>query len=208
MHRGASLQSIRENNTAYCGSVSCARAGRRPRRTVSVRSKDWGGTGPEYVSGLSGLAQLAVAIRSERLIWIHIHVFIRETFHLIIIWPLRHGGGGGAGGIQPRLWPSSPCGSLSGPLVWQEHDLSNALRLLSQVHTLLSLCLSYRFSSLRHGLSLRISLLFAAASKQTPTNPPPPTPTSTPELQNKTNMRGTHPHGTWGVVSSGVRFYF
>lgn len=48
------------NNTAYCGSVRCGRASRRPRRTVSVRSKDWERTGPEYVSGLSGLAQLAV----------------------------------------------------------------------------------------------------------------------------------------------------
>lgn len=102
------------------------------------------------------------------LIWIHIHVFIQETFHLIIIWPLRHDDD--SGGTQPRLWPSSSsqCGSLSGPLVWQEHDLSNALGLLSQVHTLLSLCLSYRFSPLRYGLSLWISLLFAAASKQAP----------------------------------------
>lgn len=109
---------------------------------------------------------------------------MRETFHLIIIWPLRHDDD--SGGTQPRLWPSSSSqrGSLSGPLVWQEHDLSNALGLLSQVHTLLSLCLSYWFSPLRHGLSLWISLLFAAASEQTP-NPTPPsstTPTSIPEL--------------------------
>lgn len=60
MHCKASLQGIKVNNTAYCGSVRCGRASRRPRRTVSVRSKDWERTGPEYVSSLSGLAQLAV----------------------------------------------------------------------------------------------------------------------------------------------------
>lgn len=43
---------------------------------------------------------------------------------------------------------------LSGPLVRREGDLSNALGSLSRVHTLLSVCLSHRFSPLPHGLSL------------------------------------------------------
>lgn len=104
-----------------------------------------------------GLAQLAAAMRSEQpgSLFEYAYMFLHGgPLHLIIIWPLRHDGD--SGGSQPRLRPSSSSrrGSLSGPLLWQEHDLSNALGLLSRVHTLLSLCLSYRFYPLRHGLSL------------------------------------------------------
>lgn len=175
MHRGASLQGIKVNNTAYCGSVRCGRASRRPRRTVSARSKDLGRTGPEYVSSLSGShSWLRDALwAASQPIWIHIHVFytgdISSDYHMA---------------TEARRRPSSSSrrGSLSGPLVWQEHDLSNALGLLSQVHTLLSLCLSYQFSPLRHGLSLWISLLFAAPSQH-------PLPAATPHLYTRTLRR-------------------
>ena len=220
MHCGASLQGIKVNNTAYCGSVRCGRASRRPRRTVSVRSKDWERTGPEYVSGLSGLAQLAVGCaRSGQEAYLNTHTCfytgdISSDYHMATEARRRQRRNPAAAVTVLVLSARLAVRAISVAGTWSEQCAWIAV---PSPHSALLVSVLSIFPFTTRLVAVNFPTVCSRQqAKPPPTPPPPPLPHSlhNPHLhtrtlpQNKTNMRGTHPDGTRGVVSSGVAFYF
>lgn len=217
MQYGASLQAIKVNKTAYCGIVRCGRASRRPRRTVSVRSQDRLRTGPEYVSALSGLSQGGGHAQSSQGVHLNTHTcfLMQETFHLIIIWPLRHDG-------------DSSIGSAAAAVTVLVLSARLAVRAISVAGTWSEQCAWIAVPSPHSALLVSVLSIFpfttrlvavnfpAVCSRQ-PASPPPPF--SQPPLpytltqtlkQNKTQKQHEGNTTPWhtGSVSRGRRFYF